>query len=177
MYKRDRGARDLVWEGAQMMVMSKEERRESRGRKLKEKIADMTDAGLVHRDFWSGRPALGHRSPAEAIRLAAVSLKELQSRMAAKGLDVNDCGVWICYVDLSFTMAWKTPYTPSKEEALEKDLAGKPVVMIGLLFHIRDRKAPNPNKMILVGVKPFFADRKLVDVFRDLIDATGDTLS
>ena len=161
-----------------MMALSIEDRKERRAEALKETKAAMTKAERIHQAFVSGRaPATELRRPSEAVRSALLLLRELQNRMAepkyAEGPYApkpEDCAVHVAYVDTNFTGAFTRPVVPGQEEKLIEYLQGQPVIMLGVLFTLRDREREAKSGVpdAVVGIKAFITTQRSVDWMTDL---------
>lgn len=156
-----------------MSALSVEDRKARRATALKTTKEAMSKVERIHQAFVSGRaPASELRRPSEAVRSAALLLRELQDRMSSPqyGLDPKDCAVHIAYVDTNFIGAYTRPILPGKEEQekLIEYLQGQPVIMLGVLFTLRDREADPTGHDAVVGLKAFITTQRSVDWLTDL---------
>jgi hypothetical protein len=148
------------------MVLTEAERKERR----QAGMAAKSKAERIGQAFTSGKPPLPElRTPAEAVRAASVLLTGLQGTMADPKFDLSpeDCRVHVCYIDTGFTGVFSHPLVKGKEAELIDYLSGQPVLMLGLLFAIRDREKDEGNGEV-VGVRPFLVTPRIEKWLIDL---------
>ncbi len=84
------------------------------------------------------------------------------------GLDPKDCAVHVAFVDSGFTGAYTRPLIPGKEPELIQYLQGQPVIMLGVLFALKDRERDPSGADAVVGIKPFMVTPRSVEWMTDL---------
>jgi hypothetical protein len=154
-----------------MMVLTGEERKERRQQSLVKTKAAMTKAEKLHQAFSAGRPPLSEfRTPSEAVRSAVVLLRGIQGTMSDPKFSLNpdDCAVHVAYVDPSFTGAFTMPVVIGQEADLIAKLESQPVIMLGLLFALKDRERDPEGNDAVVGVRPFIVTPRTVQWMTDL---------
>ena len=160
------------------MVLTESERKQRRLEGMQRKTADMTTVQKIHREFTAGRPPISElRSPAEAVRAAKQLFAELYATMVARKVRDPECAVKVVYVNTDFTIASSQAYIPSEETQLLKLLTDQPVIMIGLVFVMRDPDAKDEDKKIVAGMKPFLLTPQVVGWLRDLISQAHDGMN
>jgi hypothetical protein len=160
------------------MVLTAEQRRQSRATALAATKKAMTKAHKIHRNFVAGRPPASElRSAAEAIGLAKVLLREIQAAMIEYKLNPADSVVRIAFVTKDLSMAYARNFVPGGEASLLKDLMEQPVIMLGLLFCIVDREADPTGDDVVCGMKPFLVTKQVIGWLQDLLGATHNGLN
>jgi hypothetical protein len=145
------------------MVLTEEQRKEKR----REGMAAKSKAERIGMMFTSGRPPVEElRTPTEAVKAASVLLFGLQGTMSDPkfGLDAKDCQVHVCFVDTAFTGAFTMPLVPDKEAELIQYLEKHQVLMLGLLFTVKDLEKGGD----VVGVRPFLVTPRTMSWLSDL---------
>lgn len=160
------------------MVLSAADRKARRAAGMLKAREGMTKVHEIHRQFTTGRPPTSElRTPAEAVRSARFLFAELQAAMAAKGIKDPECAVKVAYVNTDFSMAFTQPFIPGKESELLKLLTEQPVIVIGLIFVMRDKEAKSKSEQIVAGMKPFLVTKQTVGWLRDLLMQPHDGMN
>jgi len=137
----------------------------------RQKIAaeNMSAVQKIHRALRSGPPSNELRTAAESVTSARVLFREIQNSMLAKGLqpEQGDWAVHVAYVSTDLSLTFTQQYVPGSEPDLLKHLTDQPVILIGLIFAMRDKDAQGA---LVVGVKPFLDTKQTSAWLREKAD-------
>lgn len=152
------------------MVLTEAERKQRRRDGMARKEANMTAVEEIVRDFTVGRhPASELRTPAEAVYEARTLLAQLQAAMVREKVKDPKCGVKVAFVNTDFTVVATQPFIPGREAELLKILSEKPVLMLGLIFVLKDPDTTDDSRRFGAGMKPFLVTPEVVRWLKDLI--------